>query len=267
MATLDALDPSVVYALFKGIPGTRKSTQALTFPMPQYWASADKKMNALIKPARAWGIDMKQIEYDDLQDYAVLQKKLESLQVTCKYKTLIFDSITSIGDVTNRQTIKAKAGTTNTQGQEKGIRVGGISVNSLEDYKAEAAAFQEIISVTKDIAQYHGCNIVLIGHVLGEKKEVGSQGEEWHRIIVTGGKIISAKIPAYCSEIYHFEHEGGLVAGEGGKLIINTEDTGYDFARTSLDLPRKIQIGNERLYGRYIAPAIARMKNPNPTGL
>ncbi len=266
MPTLETIDPSIMFALFKGIPGTRKSTHALSLPGPQYWYSADKKMQALVRPMRDWGIDPKTIEYDDYKDFSSMQKHMESLQVNCKYKTLVFDSITSIGDITNRQTIRAKSGTTTQSGAEKGIRVGGIAVNSLEDYKAEAAAFNEIIAVSKDISAYHKVNIVLIGHVIGEKKEVGGDGEHWTRIICTGGKIISAKIPAYCTEVYHFDYEGAVVVGQGGDLVINTQDTGYDFARTIYDLPAKIKPGSSPLYKNYVKPAIDRLVNPNKAG-
>jgi hypothetical protein len=261
MPNLETLDPSILYMLLKGEPGTRKSTAALSLPGPQYWFSFDKKMQSLLLPMRAWNIDPKTIEYDDYNDWSAASKKLEQLQLNCKYKTLIFDSITSIGDATNRQTIKAKSGTTSKDGSEKGLRVGGIPVNSLEDYKAEAAAFNELMAITKDISSYHHCNIVLIAHVIGEKKEQTSTGTHFARIIVTGGKIISAKIPAYCQEVYHFDITSEMDASKGGKYGLVTEHTGDDFARTSLPLPRRIEFGNNPLYATYLKPAIEQLKN------
>ena len=46
MPTMDSVTFfDALYCMFKGEPGTRKSTQALSFPGPQYWFSWDRKMN------------------------------------------------------------------------------------------------------------------------------------------------------------------------------------------------------------------------------
>jgi hypothetical protein len=243
--------------MFKGEPGTRKSTQALSYPKPLYYFDTDQKMDALQLPMRAWGIKPSEVHFDSYVDYSSIRSKLESLQRTCPYKTIVVDSITSAADVINRQTIKAKSGTTTTSGQEKGMKIGGISVNSIEDYKAEASAFQEIIALTKDIHNYHKVNIILIAHVIGERKMEGNSNTHFARIIVTGGKIISAKIPAYCSEIYHFNVEN---VGQGGRYGLKTQHTGDDFARTSLPLESTISFGEEPLYDKYIKPAIDKLK-------
>src|ERR1043166_3787572 len=115
-----------IFGLFKGEPGTRKSTAALSFPTPQYWISTDKKMNSLITPMKAWGVNPSEIEYDDYDTWTPVIQKLEKLQINCKYKTIIDDSITSNADVMNRQTIKLKTGTTGKAGEEKGYRIAGI---------------------------------------------------------------------------------------------------------------------------------------------
>lgn len=249
-----------LYVMLKGEPGTRKSTQALSFPLPQYWFSVDRKMKALVLPMKEWGIDPTQVHYDDYKDEASIQNKLIDLEVKCPYKTIILDSITSIGDVTNLQTIRNKSGTSRKDGSDKGNKVGGIDVNSFEDYKAENQAFTRIIDTTKSIQSYWKCNIVLIAHIIGERK-VGENGLTAHaRTIVTGGKAISAKIPAYCEETYHFDIEQSANADRPGKFRIITVHTGEDFARTSLPLPAKIEIGDRPLYSTYIQPAINELK-------
>lgn len=266
MPSFDTVTVENVFGLFKGEPGTRKSTAALSFPLPQYWVSTDQKMDALILPSRKWGLDRSRIDYDDYNDWNAVRKKLEGFQVNCKYKSLIIDSITSNADVINRQTLRSKMGTTNKEGGAKGMSIGGIAVNTIDDYKAEASAFQELISILKDIHSFHGVNIILIAHVIGARQgEQAKASTHFARIIVTGGQIISAKIPAYCSEVYHFNIEQEVEQDKEGKYGLMTVHTGADFARTSLELPQKIVFGNEPLYDKFIRPAIDKMKiNPQP---
>jgi hypothetical protein len=253
-----------IFGLFKGEPGTRKSTAALSFPTPQYWISTDKKMNSLITPMKNWGINPVEIEYDNYDQWTPIIQRLEKFQINCKYKTIVDDSITSNADVINRQTMKFKAGGTTKAGDEKGHRIGGIPVNTMEDYKAEASAFQELIALLKDIHEHHGTNIVIIAHVIGERSSKDASGStHFARIIVTGGKIISAKIPAYCSEVYHFNVEQSVDASKEGSYGLVTVHNGDDFARTALPLAPRIIFNNDKLYDKYLLPAINQQNQPN----
>ena len=152
---LSNVDSSLLFCMFKGEPGTRKSTQALSFPMPQYWISTDRKMQALQIPAQKWGVDMSQVEYDDFSDWNEVKVKLERLQTSCKYKTIIVDSVTTMGSGINQQTLRDIARTTG----EKGTVIGGIHVGTWDDYKAEVAAFQELVALLKDIHIHFKCNV------------------------------------------------------------------------------------------------------------
>lgn len=267
MANLSEVKQDSLFCLLKGEPGTRKSTNALSFPKPQYWFSIDQKMDALMIPARNWKVDTKEVEFHNYTDYNMktnMLKKLEELQLNCKYKTIVVDSCTSFGDIVNRQTIKMKTGTTTAAGQAKGNAVGGINVNTMEDYKAEAAAFGEMIAILKDVAAYHKVNVVLIAHVIGERP-ASDASTHFSRIIVTGGKIISAKIPAYCSEVYHHNIDKAIDVSQEGDYCVLTSHTGDDFARTSLPLPKKIKVNGMSLYDQFIKPAIDKNNsNPNP---
>lgn len=266
MPTLDSISLDYLFTLLKGEPGTRKSTCALSYPTPQYWISTDQKMEALTLPAKRWGVNMKDIHYDDYTDWDKQKAKLEQLQVSCPYKTLIVDSITSDGDVINRQTLKSKRGTKRTDGSDKGLMIGNIPVNSIEDYKAEASAFQELIALLKDIHKFHKIHVILIAHVVGQRKaDENNQLTHHSRVIVTGGDKISAKIPAYCSEVYHFNVKSDFNVDSGeGKYGLFTVHTGNDFARTSLPLERRIEFNNEPLYNRWIKPGIEKLKTEQP---
>jgi AAA domain len=258
-------DLEILFTMFKGEPGTRKSTQALSYPKPQYWASFDQKMDALILPMKYWGIKAADIHFDDFTSYNPFRDKLTQFQLACPFKTLIVDSVTTVADATNRQTIKAKAGTTTATGQEKGNRVGGISVNTMEDYKAEASAFQEMTALLKDIHKFHKVNIILIAHVIGGRDIKDAGSTHFARIICTGGKIISAKIPAVCGETYHFNIERGMSESDEGTYGLKTTHTGLDFARTALPIKSSIEFGTDPLYDKFILPGIKARKELGTT--
>lgn len=249
-----------LYAMFKGEPGTRKSTHALSFPGPQYWFSWDRKMNGIYLPMRKWDIDPKSIAYDDYEDWDKPKAKLEQLQVNCPYKTIVLDSLTSMADMTLRQTTRLKYGMKRASGATAGKLVGGIAVNEIEDYNAESAALQELIALTKDIHAHHNVNVILIAHVVqAEYRNTVNNTTHVSRSIVTAGKKVAAKIPAYCGEVYHFNIEQGMVVGQGGEYTVLTEHTGDDFARSALGLPSKIKLAEKPLYDTWIKPAITKL--------
>jgi hypothetical protein len=218
-------------------------------------------MSGILVPARKWGIDLSEVQYDDYDDWTAARIKLEQFQVKCPFKTLIFDSVTSCADMTLRQTLKLKRGTTRSSGATAGKQIAGIAVNEIEDYNAESSALNELIALSKDINTFHRVNIILIAHVMETSYKSIDGSTSTSRTIVTAGKRVAAKIPAYCTEVYHFDIKKSMVAGAGGDYRIITEHTGDDFARTALGLPREILLGEDPLYEKWIAPAIQKLKN------
>lgn len=260
MPTLEAAHIDHLFCMLKGEPGTRKSTQALSFPTPQFWISTDRKMEALTLPAKRWGVDTKLIEYENYTDWDQPKAKLKQFQLNCKPKTIIVDSITSLGDNMNSQTRKAKRSDGGT-----GKMIGTISVNGLEEYNAESAAFQELIDMLKDIHSFHKCNIILIAHVVGQRKNDDANKLTHHsRVIITGGDKISGKIASYMTEVYHFDVKAGFSENDEGTYGLYTSHTGNDYARTSLPLPKRIDFGNNPLYDTHIRPAIDALKAEKP---
>jgi len=210
---------------------------------------------------RAWGIDPTEIDYDDYNDWDRVRMKLESFQVNCKYRTIVIDSITSGSDYINRQTMRIKAG------EGTGKKIGTIQVTGFEEFNAEASALHELIALTKELNKSRKINIILIAHVI--QKEMKSPDGQTHmaRVLVTAGKSIAQKIPAYCSEVYHFNIKTGPIIGTGEQYALKTTHSGDDFARTSLPLSSEIIFGNEPLYDKYILPAIDKMKLNPPSVL
>jgi len=259
MPSLNDIKMDSLFTMLKGEPGTRKSTAALSYPTPQYWFSLDQKMEALTLPAKRWGVKLTDIEYDDYVDWDKPRAKLEQLQVNCKYKTIIVDSITSAGDGMTRQVRMAKSK------DNTGKKIGNIPVSGFEEFNAEASAFTELIALLKDIHKFHNINVILIAHILGARKDNDANKLTHHsRIIVTGAEKISAKIAAYMTEVYHFNIEPAFEADKEGQYALMTVHTGNDYARTSLPLPQKITFNNEPLYEKYIAPAIIKLTNEKP---
>jgi len=264
-STLAEVKGDALFFMFKGEPGTRKSTQALSFPTPQYWFSHDKHMHSLVLPMKKWGIDAKQVHFDNYTDWAAMEVKLKQFQERCPYKTIVVDSITSQGDSINDQTTQLKGSQKTAEGGEAAARkIGGIEVNSLEDYKAEAAAFRDSVAYLKDISEFHKVNVILIAHVVGTRPNEAANSSYFTRILVTGGKVISAKIPAYCEEIYHFYVEPNVDTKKEGAYALITRNNGSDYARTGLPLPQKIEFGDNQLYERWVKPAIIQLDNEKP---
>ncbi len=261
MPTLESeINIDALYSMFKGEPGTRKSTCALGYPKPQYWFSWDKKMRALLLPMKHWGINPADVSYDDYDDWNKPRVKLEQLQINCPFKTIVIDSVTSGADCILRQTKKMKTGSSKKSGGDAGKSIAGIPVNEIEDYNAEDSALSELVALTKDIHTYHKINIILIAHVMEVSFKSLTGETHTSRTIVTAGKRISIKIPAYCEEVYHFNIERAIDTSQGGNYGLLSVHTGDDFARTSLPLPKKIIFGNDNLYEKYIKPAIDDLK-------
>lgn len=257
MSNLAEIDPSLFFGMFKGEAGTRKSTQALSF-LPagrQYWFSWDRKMDSLLLPAMKWGFTNvgKDVVHDDYGDWDAARKKLERFQVTKEgFQTLVVDSITSCADMILRQQRKAN----------KNVKmIGTIATDGIEEFNAESAALNELISLLKDIQAYHKINVILIAHVMkAEYRNNLTNETHVSRTIVTAGKRVAVKIPAYCKEVYHFDVKKAFSEEESGTHRCITRHTGDDFARTQYDIPRSIEFGDtKQLYSEFVKPGIDKL--------
>lgn len=252
MANMSTHKFDALYCLFKGEFGTRKSTAALSFPGPIYYFDWDQKMDALVLPLKSWGINPVDVEYDVYKDWDTAKKKLESFQLNCKYKTIVIDSITSLGDAAIRQILKFKG--------SGGKHIGTIPVSGFDEFNAEASALTELIALTKDIHSFHKVNVILIGHIIQKEMKSANGNTHMARILVTAAKTIAQKIPAYCSEIYHFNIVTAADVSKGGQYGLKTTHTGDDFARSSLGLEPEIIFGSDPLYSKWIKPAMDKLK-------
>lgn len=202
---------------------------------------------------RAWNINPKEIEYDDYDNWDKVKYKLERFQMQCNVRTIVVDSITSGADSMVRQVQKIKG--SNSQGKI----IGNIPVGGFEEYNAESSALSEMIALTKELKTTKKVNVILIAHVIQKEQKSADGNTHMSRVLVTAGKAIAQKIPAYCSEVYHFNIKAGPIVGKGEKYALFTQHMGDDFARSSLGLDEEIVFGNEPLYDKWIKPAIDKM--------
>lgn len=264
MPSMNDISHDYHYSLFKGEPGTWKSSTAVTYPGPQYWFSFDRKMNALSQAIKKFKIDSSQIDYDDYSDWTKARIKLESFisgLTAPKYKTYVIDSITTCADAMLSQVLKEKFGKTRASGATAGKTIGGISVNEMEDFNAEAAGLTELLSLTKELCHYRKVDIILIAHVIRVEQKDPSGKVSIARTLVTAGKKPAAKIPAVCDETYHFNVKPSPIVGQNAKIEIFTTNVGDDFARTTLSLDHTIELdGEKNFYQQVIKPAIEKMR-------
>jgi len=254
MPSAKDLDPEVQFILMKGDPATRKSSSALSYPGPQYWFSFDRKMNGIYVPFKKWGLPLDHFDYDDYDRWTPARQKLELFQATCKYNTIVVDSVTSMADMSLREVTKQKDG---------GKLIGGIKVSSVEDLNAESTAVAEMIALLKDIQGYHytkgkKITVILIAHIVVAEYRNLAGASYVSKTVMTAGKKVAAKLPAYCNEVYHFRDES---TGPGSvKYTMMTEPSKDDFARTSIGLDARIQFDDKPLYSTFIRPALDKLK-------
>lgn len=269
MPTLELLNFDALYTLLKGDPGTWKSSSALTYPLPQYWFSFDRKMQALALPAKKHGIDLSKITYDDFNTWTIHRennkpsalKTLENLITNCPYRTVVFDSVTTIADSMLRQVLDAKVGAKRSSGADAGKTIGGIDVSEIEDFNAEAAGINELIGLSKDLCERRNVNVILIAHVVRTEQKDLTGKTTITRSLVTAAKKPAAKIPAVCHETYQFSVKPALVVGGESDIQVHTVNNSDDYARTVLPLDKILRIGYDiNFHKTYIQPAIDKMK-------
>ncbi len=235
MPTLEDIDfGSKIMANFNGKPGSGKTIAACSFPDPIYVFDCDGRMKPVKKYFKDRGVE-KNINFDTYtgQDFIRFRDKLVGLQDYCPYKTVICDSVTSIGTMILNYMISVRGKAT----KNKGV----IALSDIEDFGGEARALEQVI----DIGRVIPANFILTAHILEtETYDLKTQRTIINRKILTGGKKIAAVIPALFDECWHFYKEGG----ESLKYFVKT--TGEDTfpVKTALPLDANIEWTDVMLY-------------------
>jgi len=255
----DALLKEEFVILMKGEPSGGKSIAAASFPKPYIF-----DMESRIRSVAAYHYPRgkRDLTYDTYtrEDYPKFDKKWDEFIDLSKmnrfpYDTVIVDSLTSCADLLMQHVLRLKGL------DGKGKKIAGIAVNSIEDYNAENSMLIELVQFLQQIRCKYK---ILIAHVIKtEKTNLNDDSVVVTRQLLTGGKKVAARIPGYFDEIYHFEQKP---VGGRPQFTARTVNTGEDFARTTLRLPKEINFTDQSFY-ELIQPSIQEVMNLSKTNV
>jgi hypothetical protein len=252
---IDMPSGDVLLTLLKGENGTGKSIMAISYALsgPMYVFDFEDRMRSVANYYRQIKrLDVIQnVEYDTYYSFLKLRQKFQSLEQNSKgVKNVVMDSLTSFTDRALSNTKQFKGKEQETSGQNVGRTVGEFRVNTMDDFNAESAAIQEFIIEHALILKSRGINFIVTAHVIKVKEESdeGAGKTTIARYLMTGGKKAGQKIPGYYDEIYHTNIEPAMSANLPPSYTIRTRHSGNDFAKTSLNLPYKIDFTNKVFY-------------------
>lgn len=246
MNTKDLVVGDALFALFKGEPGTGKSIAAHSFPQPSYTFDLDRKMSSV----KSFYPDI-DFEFDQFDDLIQLNRKLEEFRIRCPYRTIVFDSVTSLSQLAMRCMIKYRAPSPSS----KTVRA-GVPGSEIEDYGGETNEINLVLDHLKAINISLRVNIVVTAHVIVvEHQSVGGKITNTSRSLVTAGRKIAAVIPTQFDEAYHFDVavQGGSMSmsdssGDKPDYIVYTRHVGDDWARTALKIPTSFSWTDRNFY-------------------
>ena len=224
--------------LIKGDPGTGKTPIACSFPYPLLHFDCDyraRSLNLFFKndPERIKNIDIVQP-----RTYADVRDNLERLANASRIseKTIVVDPLTTLADLTMRGILAIK-------GSSGGRSIGNVKIAGIQDYGDEAAILGDIVFFLRQIYQKHNVNTILVAHVVtSEEKDLKEQKTVFSRALLTGGKKIGSKLPSYFDEVWHTFVRPDLRGRP--EFVLQTRHTGFDFARTALDMPDEVVFSN-----------------------
>lgn len=229
-----------ITAIFKGKTGTRKTCAAATFPGPIYFFDFDGRMD----PVKKMYPDRTDIEYDTYfpTDFKKVNTKWDRLmEGRDKYRTVVFDSMTTFADCA------LEFARVNRSGGKQMIE-GILPMSDISDYNIETSALTQLMYKLKMLSKSQNCHVILIAHVLEvNSTDIITKQNTVSRTLLTAGKKIAEKFPAVFNEVYHFETESPS-PNMPPKVIVRTDNSGIDFAKTALHLPTVMDITNKSLY-------------------
>lgn len=249
MNTKDLVVGSRLFCIFKGDPGTGKSIAAASFPDP-YIIDNDRRI-ASVKAY--WGPRGRDFEYDQLDTPLQCNRKLEELYLSCPFKTVIYDGITT-GSRQMLKIAKDLRGISEEGKREKVNRriAGGTELSQIEDYQVETTWFEIIINNLKAISLKHNIHVIVTAHVLTtESTDIKTKITTTSRTLLTGGKKVAAALPVDFDEAYHFDVQPSF-SGEMPRYTIVTHNTGWDWAKTALPIPLRIDFTDASLYDKIM---------------
>ena len=217
--------------MFKGKTGTGKSVAAWSSKFrPVYTFDMENRIQGAINYYKRKDGHVKDCEYDVFnmgRSWHDLDTRMEQLMQSCPYRTIHVATLTSYVHYILKHLMNVKGQEKDAQGRTKGKNIGGIPVNTLEDYNAEdAGIIFELIQFLQAM-QSQGVNVILEAHITPYEIKDGTGAEATTKTvyeILTKGKKGPAQIPGYFNEVYLFEKqfEGMVIGAQSHKFSCNT---------------------------------------------
>lgn len=239
--------------LLKGESGCGKSIQAASFPNV-YFFDFDKRFRAVVDFYRKNYPERKDIagDYYQVTDLEKAFRKVEGwITNGCPYNTLVFDTTTTLIDSTLFYIDRNKV----MMGASKGkdavgmqMNIGFIKTAALDDYKYLLSFMKQMFDMSKRLKDVH---IIYNAHLMVQEKVAMDGTRTTMRMILAPGKT-SQEIPIHFNEVFHLEAEASPIPGKPAKRILYTDAGGFDFARTTLGLPVKMDVSTKLLYDQLV---------------
>lgn len=238
--------PPRLTVLIKGESGSGKSIQAGSFP-EVYFFDFDQRFDAVRNFFKGKKTDIYYDKYDWTEYHKAFKVLEEFLNYGCPYKTLCFDTTSTIIMAIHKyiKTTKGQvADSKNKDSYGMDLSLGLISVPALDDYKFLLKGFEQLMQTAKAIPNVH---IIFNAHLSTVQERKGQTTVT--RTVLAPGQTANA-IPLHFNEVFHMDIESGILSTDKTKRIIVTESSGEDFARTTLPLPSRLDVTDVLLYDR-----------------
>lgn len=204
MPSLEDITPLTrFFGLFVGPSGDGKSCAAVSFPQPIYCFDLDDRIKGALA-AKKW-LGKIDLDFHRYFGYSDIEAKLEEFlkQINArnfKYKTILFDSVTSSSRSYIQEAVKlAKAGDTTDDGASP-RRLGKVLIPGWNAYNYESIAhYNVIIAYLKQFP----CNVIVSAH----KTERFDKKGNMTGIDVLARPKIAAELPTNFDEVYEFERD------------------------------------------------------------
>jgi len=225
----DAVKDDSFMGLFIGRPGKGKSIGAASFPKPMYIFDLDGR----IKPvARFFGDE--DITFDTYlpQDFSKFYAKLKELVLNCKYKTVILDSYTALADMLITYSINLRGN--DNRKTDKGV----ISMTEISDFNAETQGLQSTVAMLRTIkCQYKIMNAHML---LTEYYDLTNQKTRILKSVLTAGKKVSEKVPAYFDNVWYFYTKDSLNASSPPDYCVRTVPREDDNIKSAINVSAEL---------------------------
>lgn len=257
MPSLDKLGVTLgdkINGIFIGKGGSGKTIAAMSFPHePKELTDQQKTINLVKNEQGLWVAEWdwrikpvllyyppehhKMIDVDmyRAEEYNKFAEKLEKQELKTPYKTIVVDSLTTLGKGIIDYSLSLRPGLIASKERKSFRMKGAIDLPEIEDYGVEAQALGNIMDALKVIPAH---TILTAHYIEWSAKNVITGTDEKVTRLLTAGKAIAAAIPTTFDEIWYFTKNSDM----SGKTsyICYFRGGPYPDTKTALPLPDKL---------------------------